>query len=189
MKKKKPPPIHDAVYGDAESKRAHEERRLKAFKSWPELVKEIQNWKHTDKSLEERAVDIIKALRTLKEAGEIEKEHAYHEIFYAVETITDEKIKGSEKLKKISSKIDKLEKSYGLKEGEVFLPEDAPPDIRALQIESDLAIDEILADILNGVGEIELAHLLLNNKEEFDRIMGIGEKQRDEYIISATPPY
>jgi len=127
MKKKKPPAIHDAVYGDAESKHAHEERLLEAFESWPELVKEIQNWKHTDKSLEERAVDVIKALQTLREAGEIEKEHASHGIFYAVETITDEKIKGSEKLKKISSKIDKLERSYGLKEGEYFPPEDAPP--------------------------------------------------------------
>lgn len=177
MGKKKSFFVHDAAYGDEESKRAHEERQLEAFESLPEVVKKIHDWKHTNKSLEERAVDIIKALRTLKEAGEIEKEHAYHEIFYAVETITDEKIKGSEKLKKISSKIDKLEKSYGLKEGGIFLPEDAPPDIRALQIESDLAIDEILADILNGVGEIELAHLLLNNEEEFDRIMDIGTKQ------------
>ncbi len=168
------------MYGDAESKRAHEERQLEAFESWPELVKEIQNWKHTDKSLEERAVDIIKALQTLKEAGEIEKEHAYHEIFYAVETIADEKITGSEKLKKISSKIDKLEKSYGLKEGEFFLPEDAPPDIRALQIEWDLAHYEMLADILKDFEEIELAHLLLNNKEEFDRVTDMGRKQEIE---------
>jgi len=32
----------------------------------------------------------------------------------------------------------------------------------------------------NLFGEIELAHLLLNNKEEFDRVMDIGEKQRIE---------
>ncbi|MEE8263559.1 MAG: hypothetical protein V3R83_13990, partial [Gammaproteobacteria bacterium] len=53
----------------------------------------------------------------------------------------------------------------------------APPDIRALQIEWDLAHYEMLADILKDFGEIELAHLLLNNEEEFDRIMDIGNKQ------------
>jgi len=180
MEKKKSSFVHDPVYGDAESKRAHKERLLEAFESWPELVKEIQNWRHSNKSLEEMAGEMIKALQTLREAGRIEKEHASHRIFYAVETIADEKITGSEKLKKISSKIDKLEKSYGLKEGEFFLPEDAPPDIRALQIEWDLAHYEMLADILKDFEEIELAHLLLNNKEEFDRVTDMGRKQEIE---------
>ncbi len=177
MGKKKSFFVHDAAYGDEESKRAHEERQLEAFESLPEVVKKIHDWKHTNKSLEERAVDIIKAYQNLREAGIIEKEHAYHEIFCAVERITDEKFKDSEKIKKIYSKIDKLERSYGLKEGEYFPPEDAPPDIRALQIEWDLAHYEMLADILKDFGEIELAHLLLNNEEEFDRIMDIGNKQ------------
>ena len=122
-------------------------------------------------------MEIIKAYQNLREAGIIGKEHAYHEIFCAVERITDEKFKDSEKIKKIYSKLDKLERYYGLKEGEYFPPEDAPPDIRALQIEWDLAHYEMLADILKGFGEIELAHLLLNNEEEFDRIMDIGNKQ------------
>jgi len=40
------------------------------------------------------AGEMIKALQTLREAGRIEKEHASHRIFYAVETIADEKITG-----------------------------------------------------------------------------------------------
>ena len=144
MKKKKPPTIHDAAYGDAESRRAHEERQREAFESLPELVKEIQNWRHSNKSLAEMAGEMIKALQTLRGAGKIGKEHASHGIFYAVETIADEKITDPEK------------------------------------IESDRDIDEILADILKDFEEIELAHLLLNNKEEFDRVMDIGRKQEIE---------
>jgi len=38
----------------------------------------------------------------------------------------------------------------------------------------------MLADILKDFGEIELAHLLLNNEEEFDRVTDMGRKQRIE---------
>jgi len=155
MKKKKPLFVHDAVYGDAESRRAHEERQLEAFESWPELVKEIQDWKQTNKPSEERDVNIIKLHQNLREVGEIEKEHANHVIFCAVERIADWKT---------------TDPDYAANKAKMS----------AIKVKSDLDIDKIYAGILNDFGEIELAHLLLNNKEEFDRIMGIGEKQRIE---------
>ncbi len=173
--------IHEAAYDDEKSKRAHEEQQLKDFLSLFGMAKQMQGREHVNKSLEERFVDILKAFQKLRGAGRIEKEHAYHEIFYAVETIADEKIKDSAKINELYAKLNELERSYGLKKDEYFLLKDAPPDVRALQIECDHACDEILADTLKEFEEIELAHLFLNDKEEFDRIMNIGNEQRIEY--------
>ncbi len=174
--------IRDFAYGDEKSKRAHEKRKLEAFESLPRIAEKMRGWWVDDKkSLEEKYSIIINWHQKALEAGRIEREHAYHNIFYLVETIAGEKIKNSEKIKKLNSKLDKLERSHGLKEDEYFSPKDAPPDIQALQIEWDLAYVEVIADTLKEFGEIELAHLLLNDKEEFDRIMNVGNEQRIEY--------
>ena len=96
-----------------------------------------------------------------------------------IEKIAEDKIysgKGDPILDEITKKIEAIEEREGLEEDEHFLPDnpDTPEDYQAQSIEFDARRSMIVAEVMIGYGESDMAEKYLNNPMGYKRLYYAG---------------
>jgi len=88
-----------------------------------------------------------------------------------------------EELVRLSQAIDDIERAHGLREDESFVLQDAPDEWTALNTQWDARMDAILADMLKGAGQTDVAALHQRDRAEFERRAekGYADFWRDDF--------
>jgi len=89
----------------------------------------------------------------------------------------------------LSDEIAKLEKAYGLKEGEYWLKADQPDEIRILNDKYEVALDEKFEQALREFGLDNLVNLWREDRAEYDRQREIGRRsifETHDHITAVT---
>jgi hypothetical protein len=129
------------------------------------------------KKLEEWAVNFQKVLSSGAKAGRLRDPELFTLRVYPIERVHDERfIDGSydSRLNTINQKLDNIRKEYGLESDEFWLIGDGPAEWEVANREFETIMKDLLCETFAEFGNQDLAELLQNNPNEFNRLREIG---------------
>ena len=127
----------------------------------------------------ERLDELVRELQFKRGTPGLPKTPFFFGIAKGIEKIAEDRIyhgEGDPILNEITRKIEAIEEREGLEEGEHFLPEnpDTPEDYQAQSIEFDARREKIVAEVMIGYGENDMAEQYLNNPMGYKRLYYAG---------------
>lgn len=156
---------------------AHIIRRAVASEEIDNVRNDLQN-ADTAKSPRNRN-DRLKLNVQMFEAGIIsEKEHFFYRCHLAEEVDFEGQRDGQYQsaFAEVTSKMDKIEKDYGLPENQYWLKVDAPPEWLALSDEYDKIAQQKFQEVLLELGFTDLLELYGSDRNEYDRLREAGRR-------------
>ncbi|MDB4877379.1 MAG: hypothetical protein JWM41_3825 [Gemmatimonadetes bacterium] len=117
----------------------------------------------------------IAAARSLSERLIISENSLYHLVEIFTECVVFAAAITDAELVRIGSELRDLERAHGLREGETWHVDDAPPEWRALSERWSNRADAVVAARLRELGHPDIAAVLEQSRSEFERRAEQGE--------------
>ena len=127
----------------------------------------------------DRPDELVRELQSKRGTPGLPTTPVFFGIAKGIEKIAEDRIyhgPGDPQLDEITRKIEAIEEREGLEEGEHFLPDnpDTPEDYQAQSIEFNARGSMIVAEIMTGYGENDMAEKYLNNPMGYKRLYYAG---------------
>jgi hypothetical protein len=122
----------------------------------------------------------VAAYQELRDSGFVSPPTGFFMVATAIDQIVDEEMteaKSREPLKGIGERMKAIEESHGLERCCHWLPREGPDMYEALRDQWERIAAELQADVLRAFGEDEMADLLVNSSEDFERRMDEGARE------------
>jgi predicted DNA-binding protein (MmcQ/YjbR family) len=126
------------------------------------------------KALENWAKNLLKIVNAGAKAGRLRDPELFLLRVYPIERVHEERFMDSTRLNAVNQKLDAICKEHGLEDGESWLIGEGPDEWEAANVEFDAISNELFIEALVEFGAQDLADLLKNNPEEFERYREIS---------------
>lgn len=145
---------------------------------WPaQFFLAMTRWKNKGNDPRSRYEGLIEAGKIIRDAGIWPTSAAFYFVAFPVLAITkDLGLKYSPPLARLNERMRAVEKSHGIKKGEIRSGKDAPPEWRSLNQKWNAIADKITAVTFRQYGEPEMAEMFANDRHGFDGLMSEGRQ-------------
>jgi hypothetical protein len=121
-------------------------------------------------STEQERLTVYQAIR---DSGVLPDEAGFYLVSWQIDAIAS--LVAEEVLRDMDERLTAIQRKYGLEEGELWLPGEAPKEYEDLRREYQAAWDGIYAEKLVELGEQEMAEQFRTAPDEFERRSSIGQ--------------
>ena len=113
---------------------------------------------------------LVSVYQRMRDEGSLSADEAFFLLAEALERIADwREPERLPSLRWFSSRIDAMEKIYGLAPDEYLYVDEAPPEYRELNARYDRAWDAFTAETVREFDEMEIAELFIGDRAEYRR--------------------
>lgn len=123
---------------------------------------------------ESTAQQRLAVYQAIRNSGLLPQDAGFYLVSWQIDEITE--VNAINVLGHLDDRLRAVEKKHGLREGEFWSPDEAPPEYEELRLEHQRAWDELFADTLEKYGEREMAELFRTDDDEFERRSETGRQ-------------